>query len=285
MPKAGRIMIEPKSIKNEYQVHEQWANDTDVNKIDVAKINQAKTSPELRFIHSQLGDIKNLKILDVGSGLGEAAVYFAIRGADVTCLDLSPTMLKLSQQLAQRHQVTIKTIAKPAHELSELNSDYLECFDIIYAGNFLHHINIQQDVPVLIKLLKPDGRFVSWDPIAYNPIINIYRKIAQQVRTLDEHPLTKSDITFITRQFNQQTVRYFWLISLFVFIWMVFFQGKNPNKVRLWKQVIEDEEKLNWIYIPLKRIDDYLLNKFNFLNWLCWNVVIIGKNKKARQSQ
>ena len=75
-------------------------------------------------------------------------------------------------------------------------------FDIIYAGNCLHHSNISQTLSKIIIYLKKGGIFFSWDPLQYNPLINIYRKIATKVRTVDEHPLTYKDIKLIKSKFK-----------------------------------------------------------------------------------
>lgn len=58
--------------------HDEWAAKVDVMKIDVRKMNEACTAPEMRHIRRVLGDLKGRSLLDVGCGLGEASVYFAL---------------------------------------------------------------------------------------------------------------------------------------------------------------------------------------------------------------
>ena len=43
----------------------------------------------------------------------------------------------------------------------------------------------------------------SWDPLKYNFFINVYRKIATDVRTEDEHPLSIEDINLIKKTLHQ----------------------------------------------------------------------------------
>src|SRR6266478_423259 len=52
------------------------------------------------------------------------------------------------------------------------------------------------------RALKPGGRFFSINPVAYNPVINVYRRMATEVRTEDENPPTRSDIALARRFFT-----------------------------------------------------------------------------------
>jgi SAM-dependent methyltransferase len=86
-------------------------------------------------------------------------------------------MLRFSRKLAKINNIKISTHLASAENLKLPISTK---FDIIYAGNCLHHANIKKSIKEIKKHLKSDGIFISWDPIAYNPIINIYRKIASK---------------------------------------------------------------------------------------------------------
>ena len=269
--------IEKKISKDaEKKFHDKWAQLENPKKINIKLINEASTAPEMRHISFIIGNIKNKKILDVGCGLGEASIYFATKLAKVTALDLSPGMLKLTNKLALINKVKIKTHLATAENFKLKKSDK---FDIIYAGNCLHHSNIKETLKSISLHLKKGGIFVSWDPIAYNPIINIYRKLANKVRTVDEHPLTVSDINLIKKNFKNVQTKYFWLLTLLIFIFMYIYQKRNPNKERYWKAIIYEEKKWKWIYIPLEFIDKILLFLFPPLRLLCWNIVIYGVKK------
>ena len=145
-------------------------------------------------------------------------------------------------------------------------------------GNCLHHANIDRSMKNVVSHLNKDGIFLSWDPIAYNPIINIYRLIATKVRTPDEHPLKLSDIKLIKNYFKFSETNYFWLTTLIIFVLMFIVQFKNPNKERFWKTVIYESKRWEWLYKPLERLDKIILKVFPPLKLLCWNVVIFGKN-------
>ncbi len=260
-------------IDIEERFHDEWARKEDFKEIDLKKRNEALTAPEMRYIIAKLGDLSGKSLLDVGCGLGEASVYFALKGAFVTSSDLSSEMLNNTRNLANYHNVDVRThVASSDNVELESNS-----FDVVYAGNLMHHVDIQSTVIQLKRLLKPDGVLVTWDPLAYNPMINYYRKLATEVRTPDEHPLTLADINFFKKHFKNVTTKYFWLTTLVIFILMYFKQKKDPNKDRFWKVVVDESESWERLYKPLEKFDKFILKVFPPLRLLCWNIVIFAK--------
>ncbi len=266
-------------LRSEEDFHDEWASAEDVLKIDVRKMNEACTAPEMRYIRRAVGDLKGKTLLDVGCGLGEASVYFALEGAEVTATDLAQKMLDVANQLAEKNGVHIH-VHKSAAESLALPPD--RQFDIIYAGNLLHHVDIESTLLSVIPYLKPDGLFVSWDPVAYNPIINIYRKRAMKVRTVDEHPLRMRDIRLFREHFGDVHTRWFWLTTLSIFVIMAVLQGRDPNKERYWKKVVEEADRWKWLYKPLEALDRILMACIPFLRPLCWNVVVVARQPKSK---
>lgn len=258
--------------------HDEWAACTDVTRIDVRQMNEACTAPEMRYIRRALGDLRGRTLLDVGCGLGEASVYFALLGADVTATDISPGMCDAATRLARHNGVSIKTHVSASEDLGFPTAVQ---FDVIYTGNTLHHVDIAATMPRLLRHLKPDGVFVSWDPVAYNPAINVYRRRAMQVRTEDEHPLRLADIRAVQSCFHHSRTAWFWLSTLVIFVIMAVVQRRDPNQERYWKKVVEEADRWAWLYWPLEDLDRLLLH-IPFLRPLCWNVVIIGRGPKQR---
>ena len=258
----------------EESFHDEWAAGEDVAKINVRHRNEACTAPEMRHLRQALGDLHGRTLLDVGCGLGEASVYFALEGARVTATDVSPGMCDATRRLAAAEGASVETHVSAAEDLRLGDRQ----FDIIYVGNTLHHVDIATTLDRLLPHLRAGGTFVSWDPVAYNPLINVYRRVAMKVRTPDEHPLRLRDIRAIAARFETCELRWFWLTTLTIFLAMVFVQFRNPNRVRLWKQVIDDADQWRWLYRPLERLDTVLLRLIPWLRPLCWNVVIVGRS-------
>lgn len=266
-----------KRFSDEEGLSDIWANTVTVDTIDVVQMNESPTTPELRYIHTVLGDVRGKKILDIGCGLGEASVYFALKGANVSAMDLSGEMLSVAQKLARKNHVRIKTY-QSSIELFRLSKS--EQFDIIYVGNLFHHVDIEKALDCIQGHLVHGGTLVCWEPVAYNPIINVYRKIASQVRSKDEKPFRLSDIKRFTHRFNSVTVEWFWFTTLIIFMVMAVVQRRNPNKERYWKSVVKEGVYWKRLYVPLEKLDTIVLTIFPFLKPLCWNVVLVCKNSK-----
>ena len=266
-------------LKLEESFHDQWAEEDAGMAMDVRKLNEALTAPEMCFIRRQLGELRGKTLLDVGCGLGEASVYFAMEGATVTSLDLSSGMLAAASALAERNGVKVTTVKCSAEDLG-LPADAR--FDIIYAGNLLHHVDVARTVAVIAPHLKDDGVLVTWDPVAYNPVINVYRRMATAVRTPDEHPLTLKDIRVFRRHFGEVETRWFWFTTLIVFVIMALVERRDPNRERYWKKVVEESERWAWLYKPLAKLDECLLACLPFLRPLCWNVVVVARKPKTQ---
>jgi 2-polyprenyl-3-methyl-5-hydroxy-6-metoxy-1,4-benzoquinol methylase len=272
MPAAGSPAAARKHAEEVF--HDQWAAGVDVAAIDIRRMNEVCTAPEMRQITAALGDLRGRTLLDVGCGLGEAAVYFALQGAEVTATDISPGMCDATRRLAAANGVDVVTHVSAAEDLGLAK----DCqFDIIYTGNTLHHADLAAMLDNILPHLKSDGVFASWDPVAYNPVINIYRAIATKVRTADEHPLRLRDVREVTGRFASAEVKWFWLTALLIFIIMAVVQFRSPNKERYWKKVVEEADRWAWLYRPLAALDRGLLKVLPFLAPLCWSVVIVGR--------
>jgi SAM-dependent methyltransferase len=258
----------------EESFHDDWAASEDLAAIDVRRRNEACTAPEMRHVRAALGDLRGRTLLDVGCGLGEASVYFALAGAKVTATDLSPGMCDATRRLAELQGTHVETHVSAAEDLRLGDRQ----FDVIYTGNTLHHVDIAATLDRMLPHLRDGGTFVSWDPVAYNPVINVYRRIATQVRTPDEHPLRLRDIRAIRARFGTSETRWFWLSTLLIFVCMACVQFRNPNRTRFWKTVIDEADTWRWLYRPLEKLDRWLLAACPPLRPLCWNVVIVARN-------
>jgi ubiquinone/menaquinone biosynthesis C-methylase UbiE len=269
-----KINNETDSILDREEIfHDQWADSINIDDVIVDEFFEAATSPENRIIIKKLGDIKEKKILELGCGAGEASVYFAKKGAEVTATDISQGMLDVVQQVAKRHNATLSTKQSYSDNIDFAD----ETFDIVYAANLLHHVDLASTLIEASRVLKKGGVFVSWDPIAHNPLINIYRKMATEVRTTDEHPIKMNQLKLFLKYFSSMETETTWLFTLWIFVKFYFIDRVHPNDERYWKKILTEHKRLEKLYYRLEKLDKLLLHLIPFLKRYCWNIVIIAK--------
>jgi SAM-dependent methyltransferase len=270
------MMSEPAKVVvdalHEREFHDAWAGTIDPAAVPVFETFSVSTSPEPQWLRSQMGDLRGKRVLDLGCGAGEAAVYFARAGADVVAADLSPGMLEVARRVAALHGVSIGTQACSAENLSAFAD---ASFDIVYAANLLHHVNIERCLDEVRRVLRTGGIGAFWDPLAHNPAINVYRRMAQAVRTEDEHPLRRSEMRWFRERFAEVRLRFFWLSALLVFVKFYLVDGIHPSADRYWKRILTHERDLRWLYRPLAALDRMLLAVLPVLGWWCWNIGIV----------
>lgn len=259
-------------IKNEEQFHDEWASSIDPKQVLVNESFTGSTSPEGAWIISMLGDLKGKRVLELGSGAGEGAVYLAKQGAQVTATDLSTGMLEVVKKVAAIHGVAVDTKVASADDLSQFDAG---SFDVVYAANLLHHVDIGKCLDEVQRVLKPGGLGAFWDPVAHNPVINIYRRMAEGVRTPDEHPIKRSDMQLFKKRFSKVSTRFFWFTSLLVFIKFWLIDRIHPSADRYWKLIITKEPELRPMVSKLMAVDRLILRMIPILGWWCWNIAVI----------
>ena len=262
--------------KRETEFSDEWAADTPVESIRVRECFEALTAQENQFILTQMGPLKGKRLLDLGAGLGESSVYFALQGAQVTLLDISPGMVDVALRLAALHGVSVEGIVSPVEAFSFPD----ESFDIVYVANTIHHVVDRETLFASIRrVLKPGGRFFSWDPITYNPVINVYRRMATESRTPDETPLGLADLRRARRYFANVQHREFWIATLVLFVKYYLVDRVHPNEDKYWKRVLrETDASLGWwkVFLALDRV----LTRIPGIRWLAWNMVMWGEKPR-----
>ena len=101
------------------------------------------------------------KVIDLGCGAGNYALYLAERGFDVTGVDFSPKAIEIAKENAQKRNLTCNFLV--ADIVKDLN-EFGQTWDFSYDWGVLHHIlpeQRQQYVKNVHEILNPDGRYLS----------------------------------------------------------------------------------------------------------------------------
>ena len=262
----------PDLLQREQAFHDQWASTIDVDGIRVSDYFEACTAPENRFILKHLGNVAGKRLLDLGCGAGENSVYFSKLGAHCVASDYSPGMVEVALKLAEKNGVQVE-----GRVINAMAIDYPDnTFDIIYAANLLHHIpDPLVTIQEMHRVLKPGGKLCFWDPLRHNPVINIYRRIATEVRTEDETPLHIDIVRSVKQRFSQTKADTFWLATLWIFLRFYLIEKVNPNQERYWKKIILEQDRLRPSYLRLERFDRWL-KRIPGVKRMAWNLAVVA---------
>ena len=136
-------------------------------------------------------------------------------------------------------------------------------FDIVYGGAILHHLDIEQSVGHIHRVLKPGGKILFLEPLNMNPLYKLYRYFNKKERTPDEHALVHKDFKFIRKKFT---------FDHYFFDFFTVITGYISLKI------FGDKNYANWINKLGYRLDLFF-SKIPFLHFLFARAIIYGKKK------
>ena len=100
--------------------------------------------------------LRDKSILVVGCGAGGDALQFAKLGAIVSAFDLSPDMIAHGIKLAKQNGLSVKFAVMPSEKMEYADS----AFDIVFARDILHHVDILATMKEIARVSKPEALFV-----------------------------------------------------------------------------------------------------------------------------
>jgi 2-polyprenyl-3-methyl-5-hydroxy-6-metoxy-1,4-benzoquinol methylase len=104
--------------------------------------------------------IKPCKAIDIACGEGYYSVYLALKGFDVTGIDLSNRAIAYAKENARINKVDIRFLQIDIENLVDLD----EKFDFVLEWGFLHHvapITRRGYIKNVADLLNKDGKYLS----------------------------------------------------------------------------------------------------------------------------
>jgi 2-polyprenyl-3-methyl-5-hydroxy-6-metoxy-1,4-benzoquinol methylase len=119
------------------------------------------TVGECNFIEEEIGYNKQLKILDIGCGIGRHSIELAKRGYKVTGVDLSESLLKRAKNLAENENLEIDFLLQDARKLN-INNEY-DLVLMICEGAFPLMETDEMNFQILenaTKALKENGKLI-----------------------------------------------------------------------------------------------------------------------------
>ena len=192
-------------------------------------------------------------VLDYGCGIGNFAKKVKkFNPNKIVAVDISEEAIKKAKNNLNKDN----NIDFRVENCENLNLDS-DSFDIVYGGGILHHLNLDKSLVELKRILRKDGKIIFVEPLATNPLINLYRKFTPKARSIDEHPFKFSDLRLIKKIFKSVEIKYYGFFTLLFFKFY-----KDPENSKLFKF--------------LNALDKVFLNS-KYLKFLAWSVLIKAK--------
>lgn len=206
--------------------------------------------------------VNGKKVLVLGCGEGAESFFIAKNGGIVTGIDIGDVAVLNSKKKAKELGVEDKTtfLIMDAEKLEFPNNT----FDIITASGMIHHIDFSKVLPEMNRVIKPEGEIICIEPLRYNPLFQLYRKITPYLRTKweAEHILGRKEIFMPKQYFNKVELNFF---HFAVFLAVPFRNTKF----------------FNGLLSVLESIDRVIL-KIPGLRWWAWQIVFIISGPKNK---
>lgn len=148
-----------------------------------------------REIFNQYPDAQ---ILELGSNMWWHWIeQNGISPDELTCINISEKELEIGIQDAKSATCAPTFMLMDAHQLDfEDNS-----FDVVFGAAILHHLDLEQSLREIQRVLKPGGVMFFAEPMDMNPVGRVVRMMTPGARTADEKPFRLGDLRMLRQHF------------------------------------------------------------------------------------
>jgi len=134
----------------------------------------------VKMLSKHLGP--GMSVLELGCGTGYLTRELARSGADIVAIDVSPELLEIAR--ANCSAPNVRYEIQNAYELSYPDA----VFDSVVGSSVLHHLEIEEALREIYRVLKPGGTICFTEPNMLNPQIAIQKNLPWVKRKLGDSP-------------------------------------------------------------------------------------------------
>lgn len=208
-----------------------------------------------------INNLKGKKLLDVGCGNGQYSVLFAMFGADVYGVDITPVGINIAKKIAKENNISSNChfSVQNATSLKFKN----EKFDIVVMHEVLHHLikypGVKEEI---LRVLKIGGILVCAESLDGNYIFRYARRFTMRgIEKKGDVVLSLRDIETFVKDFS----------SVHIEMMTLLFMGK-----RIFIRILENDSVRSLLFL-LKKTDDILLKIISPLKKYCGEIVFLAK--------
>jgi SAM-dependent methyltransferase len=140
-----------------------------------------------------------MAVLELGCGTGHFTRELACSGADIVAVDVSPELLEIARANGSASNVRYQIQNAYALSYSE------NVFDSIVGSSVLHHLEIEEAVRDIYRVLKPAGTIYFTEPNMLNPQIALQKNVPWIKRKLGDSPDETAFFRWKLRRLLEQT--------------------------------------------------------------------------------
>ena len=123
-----------------------------------------------------------MTVLELGCGTGTFTGELGRSGADVIAIDVSPELLEIARANYSAPNVHYQT--ENAYALSYPDA----AFDSVVGSSVLHHLEVEEALRNIYRVLKPGGTIFFTEPNMLNPQIAVQKNVPWIKRKLGDSP-------------------------------------------------------------------------------------------------
>ena len=140
-----------------------------------------------------------MTILEIGCGTGYFTRELTQRGADIVAIDVSPDLLEIAK--AKYSAPNVRYEIQNACALTYADA----MFDSVVGSSILHHLEIEEALREIYRVLKPGGTIYFTEPNMLNPQIAMQKNIPWIKRRLGDSPDETAFFRWPLRRLLEQT--------------------------------------------------------------------------------